>query len=318
MTHGQWDPERRPQGQHAGDDRGQGRQCRHPGPAPRGPRRPVLERRPGEVSGFAEGRGRPGRDVSVLRTAWPPLAGSPLLPASRRVPLPSSAGASLPLLFSARSKGRTQASGTRRRSASSIPALFSFRGRPPKYPARWRQQQPRRPPGNALESLGRAGASRAAKPAAGGRAFQGRAGGEGRGGRTGQDPPARLCGFGRGGGGSSQARRETSGMWRRGADTHIFLLPGSRLAGTAGRGREPGPGDTARQRSRGWLGSGALPWSPDFPPPTGVLPTGQSSPQPLPRGLCPASSSSGSLHRMAREGQVLLWARWAAGHRGAG
>ena len=136
VTHGQWDPERRPQGQHAGDDRGQGRQCRHPGPAPRGPRRPVLERRPGEVSGFAEGRGRPGRDVSVLRTAWPPLAGSPLLPASRRVPLPSSAGASLPLLFSARSKGRTQASGTRRRSASSIPALFSFRGRPPKYPAR--------------------------------------------------------------------------------------------------------------------------------------------------------------------------------------
>lgn len=41
----------------------------------------------------------------------------------------------------------------------------------------------------------------------------------------GQDPPARLFGLGRGGGSGSQARRETSGMWRHSADTHIFLQP---------------------------------------------------------------------------------------------
>lgn len=42
-------------------------------------------------------------------------------------------------------------------------------------------------------------------------------------------------------------------MWWHSADTHIFLPPGSRLSGTAGLGREPGPGDTAGQRSWAWL-----------------------------------------------------------------
>ena len=65
------------------------------------------------------------------------------------------------------SKCHTQASGTGC-SASSIPALFSFRGCPPKYPALWRQRQPCRPPGNTLESLGPGrGASGAAKATAG-------------------------------------------------------------------------------------------------------------------------------------------------------
>ena len=45
-----------------------------------------------------------------------------------------------------------------------------------------------------------------------------------------------LCGLGPGGGGSPEAGRETSGMWRRRADTHIFRLPGSWRAGTAEQG----------------------------------------------------------------------------------
>lgn len=300
MSHGQWGPERRPQGQHVGDDRGRGRQCRPPGPAPRGPRRPVLERRPREVSSFAETRGRPGRDVSVLRTAWTPLAGSPLLPASRLVPLPSSApllalpspSCSLP---APRAAPKPQGHGGARPPAF-LPCFHS--GDVP---------QNTQPAGGSSSLGGPLGMhlKALAGPGPPGPPNQRLAGGRSR------DEPAGRTGA------AGQARRETSGMWRRGADTHTFLLPGSPLAGTVGRGREPGPGDTARRRSRGWLGSGALPWSPGFPPPPGVLLTGRSSPRRLPHSLCPAFSSAGSLHRMAREGQVLLWARWAAGHRGA-
>lgn len=116
-------------------------------------------------------------------------------------------------------------------------------------------------------------------------------------GRTAQDPPVWLCGLGRGGGGSPEAGRETSGMWRRRADTHIFRLPGSWRAGTAEQGQEPGPGDTAGQRSQGFPAPAPCP-----------RPPGRSSPAPSP----PRPSQDGP------EKHVLLWAGWAAGHRGAG
>lgn len=118
---------------------------------------------------------------------------------------------------------RTQPSGTPC-SASSIPALFSLRGRPPKYPACWRRQQPRAP-GDALESLGLAGSCR--RPARGWRGCSWDGGcGE----------PRR--GQGRTHSGSLRARQrrrqlpggrpqECGGH----ADTHIFLLPGSQLWG---------------------------------------------------------------------------------------
>lgn len=114
------------------------------------------------MSCFAEGQaaseGRPCAPPGAVR---PPAPSRPLWPLLSPPAPPGS-------------KGHTQASGTGC-SASSIPALFSFRGCPPKYPALWRQRQPCRPPGNTLESLGPAGGPLGQpKPRlAGRRAFQG-------------------------------------------------------------------------------------------------------------------------------------------------
>lgn len=143
-----------------------------------------------------------------------------------------------------------------------------------------------------------------------------------RGGRPGQDPPARLLGLGGGGGGCSEAGRETSGMRRRSADTYIFLPPGSQLVGTAGQGRGWGVGGmqilggTQPAEVLGWLEWGAWPWTPGFPPAMGACEAprmGWSSPRP--RRLSPPSSSSGTFDRMARcfSGLVGSWAlgSWA-------
>lgn len=94
-----------------------------------------------------------------------------------------------------------------------------------------------------------------------------------RGGRPGQDPPARLLGLGGGGGGCSEAGRETSGMRRRSADTYILLPPGSQLVGTAGQGRGwgvggmqiPGGGGDTACRGPGLAGVGSLAMDPRLP-----------------------------------------------------
>ena len=143
------------------------RTVRDPGPALRG-----LDVHPAEGEGgptgerLRRGTGLLGRPVPLPRAAGPQ-------PSHRRRPLPLPSGASsLPSCSAA--LRHTQASGTGC-SASSIPALFSFRGCPPKYPVLWRRRQPRRPPGNTLESLSRAGVGPLGQPtpAAGGRAFRG-------------------------------------------------------------------------------------------------------------------------------------------------
>lgn len=71
------------------------------------------------------------------------------------------------------------------------------------------------------------------------------------GGRASPDPPAWLFGLGRGGGGRCQEGdlRNVAGS----ADTHIFLLPGSQLAGTEGRARSLGQGtQPGRGPGAGW------------------------------------------------------------------
>lgn len=116
-----------------------------PGPALLGPRvsDPVPRMRTGDMGGGGEWR-HPGspRDEAVLARGWeaphwPQLLLSPMA-AAREAP-----GRSLSLVLCwppaplcsppPDSKCHTQASGTAC-AASSIPALFSFRGRPPKYP----------------------------------------------------------------------------------------------------------------------------------------------------------------------------------------
>ena len=123
-------------------------------------------------------------------------------------------------------------------------------------------------------------------------------------GRTAQDPPVWLCGLGPGGGGSPEAGRETSGMWRRRADTHIFRLPGSWRAGTAEQGQEPGPGDTAGQRSQGFPAPAPCP-----------RPPGRSSPAPSPPW--PSQDSRAPLGQMGRWTPWGWWAPAEAGGRRA-
>lgn len=182
----------------------------------------------------------PSRPVLLTSTLSFHLYPSTLLAA----PL-GSCPAPLPPLLAARTslpglRCRTQALGTRC-SASSIPALFSFRGHPPKYPACWRQRPPQGPPGNALEILSLAGVSGAAR---GGGRQEGASQGEGcrpcRGEGRGQDPPGGFLAFG-GGGGCSRpgGRPQECGL---SADTHMSLLPGSQLTGAAGPGQGTQPG----------------------------------------------------------------------------
>ena len=124
-------------------------------------------------------------------------------------------------------------------------------------------------------------------------------------GRAGQ-PRTHQRGFaGRAEAGAAAPRPgETSGMWRHCADIHIFLLPDSRPArGDSGAGPGAWVGDTAGQRSQGWRGPGL----PSSHPPAPILPGGP----PLLRHLRqPSQDGPGK--------NVLLWAGWAAGHRGAG
>ena len=144
------------------------------------------------------------------------------------------------------SKCHTQASGTGC-SASSIPALFSFRGCPPKYPALWRQRQPCRAPGNTLESLGPGrGASGAAKATAGWREG---IPGMSRWGRA-RQPRTHQHGFvGWAEAGAAAPRR---GLRPQECGVAVLTLTFSCCLAPGARDQEPGPEDTARQRSRGF------------------------------------------------------------------
>lgn len=228
------------------------------------------------VSGIAEGRGslwtaasegsdRP-RDQSPLLASLfpllPPRASTgPLGPS-----LPSPARRSPPLLFSAQLKAPHPSLGDMV-PASSIPALFSFRGRPPKYPARWRRQQPRGPPGNALESLGLAGASGPPNQRLAGGCSRDESCRER---RTGPGPTSAAFRFRR----RRVAAPRPGGRPQECGSTALTLtFSCSRLPapGTAGRGRQTGPGDTARLRPRaGWVRSPAKE-CPGLSPIMGVL-----------------------------------------------
>lgn len=138
-----------------------------PGPGPRTSQNITSHsgaerRRVSRARGFAE---RCGRRLERTLMALEPLAGPappavapPSAPMGARRSPPGLCVLASPSPFSARLKA-PHPSLRHVVPASSIPALFSLRGRPPKYPARWRRRQPWGPPGNTLESLGLAGPS---------------------------------------------------------------------------------------------------------------------------------------------------------------
>lgn len=294
-------------GKERGDPRGPARRgrrrrtrrtVRSSWPCPAWPRCPPCrrEKEAQEVSGFAEGQAASGG----MSLCPGPRGCSPATarPAPSRPPWPLPSPPAPP-----GSKHHTQASGTGC-SASSIPALFSFRGCPPKYSALWRQRQPHRPPGSTLESLGptRVGASGAAKATAGW--WEG-VPGMSRWGRAGQ-PRTHQCGFaGWAEAGAAAPRRgarpQECGVAVLTLTFSCCLTPGARGDGGAGPGAWAG--DTAGQRSRGWRGPGL----PSSHPPAPILLGG---PSPL-RHLWQPSQDSPGKH-------VLLWAGWATGHCGAG
>ena len=138
-----------------------------PGPGPRTSQNITSHsgaerRRVSRARGFAE---RCGRRLERTLMALEPLAGPappavapPSAPMGARRSPPGLCVLASPSPFSARLKA-PHPSLRHVVPASSIPALCSLRGRPPKYPARWRRRQPWGPPGNTLESLGLAGPS---------------------------------------------------------------------------------------------------------------------------------------------------------------